>query len=674
MRAASLDGSERGSRDESETHRAAKDGAPLLVTRFGNAIWFRSVLSWLGHSPRRKIDAALGVLLLLCLTLPLMGRDSSLRMEASEIGIAGLPMAEAWWAIERGVVETPVPFGHLVTRLSLTPGLWGGRILSLSFGVLGVLVIGRMAGRLFGPWEASAATAVAATVPIVATLSGAASTLSLFLFISGISLYTWYRGLTTRARWAWPAYILSGIVMVYTHHVGLLLLLAEAGAVGIDALVWSLTQHRTRRVRSGLPYVQYIFSAVLVVLAFLPWMLNKDVFPRGYAESSLELSVISPAAVSGFLTDLTAGLPAAAPIYAVLLVLGVWDALRRVKASGARGKLYVDVSHRRPMMLLVVAALVFFPAAVAASFASRVALNSRSLAPLVVMAVVLLARGITALGRRTWRDPGWGLKSPSTVVVAVVLVVGTNVAGYLSGAAERVGGGRDAATRLREFLRGSVGPGDLLAVSGRSDLVGLGVWAVPDGIEATAAWSQRPGVLLARVASHDRAVFLARDVVERSGRLSEHIVIEGAAVVGVVDIGNPEHREALSPGWGRDIEPREAAPWSRAFLLAKRGSISVRLSRRLPNAVVLHVFNLKLGQTLSLAVNGIPCGAASVRRGWSVLTIPVEERSFRRNSLNTIVLHFSSMNPSDVPGGRPFAVIADLLLLERRLEPRALSL
>ncbi len=634
----------------------------------------RRVMAWLKQSQRRRIDAFLGVVLLLGFAFPLLGRDSTLRMEASEIGLANLPLTEAWWAIEGGVVETPSPLGHLATRFALGPGVWGARFLSLVAGAVAVLVIGRLARRLFGPWEGSVATVTAATLPVVATLSSSASTLSLFLVLSALSLHAWHTGLTGGGRWAWPTFIVCSIVMLYAHHVGLLLLLAQAGGVGIDALVWSLTQHRTRRTRSGLPYVQYLFSLAVVVLAFLPWLLNKGVFPSGYAESSHELVVVSPSTLGALLTDLTAGLPAMAPAYGVALIVGVWDALRRRRASGPRGRLYVDTRHRRPMTLLVVVGVVFFPAVVAASFASRVALHPRSLTPMVVIGTVLLARGVTAFAGRTWRDSGWALRRPSVVIAGLVFIVCLSTVGHLHGAADRLGGGRDATTRLREFLRGSVRQGDLLAVSGRSDLVGLAGWAAPDGVEVTAAWSQRPGVLLSRIASHETTLLLSRDIVEKSGTLSEQVVIERAELAGLVDVGSREHRAALGPGWGGNMAPRDVAPWSRAFLFEKRATIAVTLSQTLPNAILLHLLTPMVEQTLSLTVNGFPCGTVPVQRGWRVVTVPVDEAAFRRNAVNNVALQFSSLNVPQGPGARPFAVIADLVVLERRLEPRALNL
>jgi hypothetical protein len=633
----------------------------------------RGVVSFLARSSRGRMDVVLGVVLLLCFVAPLLGRDSSLRMEAAEVGLARLPLAEAWWAIERGVVETPSPVGHLAARFALVPGVWGARLLSLVLGAAAVIVIGRLARGFFGPWEGTIATLTAASVPVVATLSSSAGTLSFFLLLSAVSLHSWHVGLNAGGRWAWPTFIASSIMMLYTHHIGLLLLLAQAGAVGIDALVWSLTQHRTRRSRSGLPYIQYLFSLAVVVLAFLPWMLNKDVFPRGYAESSHELVVVSPASLGALLTDLTAGLAAIAPAYGLLVALGVWDALRRRRASGPRGKLYVDTRHRRPMTLLLVAVVVFFPAAVAASYASRVALHPRSLAPLIAMGAALLARGVTALAGRTWRDSAWALRRRSVAIGGCFAIVGLSFVGHLNGAADRIGGGREATTRLREFLLGSVQEGDLLAVSGRSDIVGLAAWAAPAGVEVTAAWSQRPGELLSRVAAHAAAMFLSRDIVEKSGTLSEHVVIERARIAGVVDIGSPEDRSALGPGWGRNLPPRDVAPWSRAFLFGKRASISVRLSRTLPNVVLLHALNLKAEQRVSVTINGKPCGSVPVQRGWAVMTVPVDDSVFRRNSMNNIVLQFSSLNVQDAPGAQRFSIIGDLLVLERRLEPRALN-
>jgi hypothetical protein len=625
----------------------------------------------LGRPSRRTLNMLFGIVVLLALVAPRIGRDSTLRMEAAELGLGRLPASDAWWAVERGVVETPAPLGHLVTRHALRVGLWGPRLLSLLAGAASVVLIGWMAGSFFGPWESTVATALGATLPAVVLVSAAAGVVPLFLLFSAISLLAWHRGLTARSRFAWPAFIVASIGMVYTHHLGMLVVLAQTAAVGVDALIWSLTQHRTRRARSGLPYVQYLFSVGLVALAFLPWILGKDLFPRGYVESSQELVTIAPSTLAGVLVDLTAGLTLAAPLYGIVLVVGVWDALRRRRSSGPRGKLYVDTRHRRPMQLLLSVAVVFFPAAVAASFASRVALHPRSLVPLVVVGAVMLARGVTALAGRRYGDSGWRLSSRGVAIGVMIAGAALNVAGGLAGATDRLGGGREAFVRLREFLRGSVTEADLLAISGRSDITGLAAWAAPAGTAVTAAWGQRPGLLLAKVASRKRTWFLRRDVFERSGRVDEQIVIEGATVEGLVDIGEPDQREALGPTWGRDHAPRDVAPWSRAFLLDRQGVVRVRLGRTLPNAVVLHLFTLKVEQTLSLTVNGVPCGRAHVPRGWNVVLVPVEQSAFRRNSVNEVRLRFSSLNPT--PKGRPFSVIADLVVLERRFEPRVLD-
>jgi hypothetical protein len=649
-----------------------RNGDSVRVERLRAGSGLRSAMSWLGHSPRASMDALLGVVLLLCFAAPLLGRDSSLRMEAAEIGLARLPLAEAWWAIERGVVETPSPLGHLATRFALVPGVWGARLLSLVLGAAAVVVIGRLARGFFGPWEATIATVTAATVPVVAVLSSSAGTLSLFLLLSAVSLHSWQAGLSAGGRWSWPVFIVSGIMMLYTHHMGLLLLLAQAGAVGIDALVWSLTQHRTRRSRSGLPYIQYLFSLAVIVLAFLPWMLNKDVFPRGYAESSHELVVVSPSSLGTLLTDLTAGLPAMAPAYGMVLLLGIWDALRRRRASGPRGKLYVDTRHRRPMTLLLVAAVVFFPAAVAASYASRVALDPRSLAPLVAMGAALLARGVTALAGRTWRDSAWALRRRSVAVAGCVVIAGLSTVGHFQGAANRIGGGREATTRLREFLRGSVQEGDLLAVSGRSDIVGLAAWAAPDAVEVTAAWSQHPGELLSKVAAHEATMFLSRDVVDRSGTLSEQVVIERSVLVGLIDVGTDEARRALRDGWGPSIVPPE--PCSRANVQGLRATIQVRLQGLAPNAVVLHTFTKEAPQTMSVIVNGVPSGKAAIQKGWSVTAVPVEDRAFRRRADNVLTFGFSDLNAPQVKWAKPWSVSVVMIVLERRMKPVSLEL
>jgi hypothetical protein len=639
-------------------------------------VWAK-LTRWLAELPEDRdicLSSAVGLVILAFAAAPLLLASDSVRTEASELGLAALPFDEAIRAMRMGAGETASPLGHVLVRSASLLGVVSARIVSFLAGAISVIAIGLAARSFFGRWEGRVAVVVAATTPVVALVAGSAGSGAIFLSLSTLSLLFWYRGLTGAGGPAWPGYIVCSAAMLYAHHLGVLLLVAQTAAVGVDAFVWSVSRHRTRRSHGGSPYAQYLFSVALVFGLFLPWALTKGLFPQGHVESSRELVTLAPFWLLRLFADLTTGLIAPTLAVAVLLSLAVRDGLRRRKSSGPGGRVYVDTSHRRPTTLLGVTAIVFLPGAVATSFASRIPLRAVSLIPLTGILVVGIARGLTALGVRRWVDSGWTLTRVWVPAAATALLVGINVAGLVSRVPERLAGGTHAVRILREFFAGAVGQGDLVAARASGDLPGLVASAAGREREVTIIGSRRPGENLAQAPSVGTVWFLTREPEERWGKLVEYVVAEKADRVCVIDVGTAEARSMLGPNWSQDLQAIPGRAPSRAQILARRGRLTVRLSETRPNVVAVHLFTREEPQIVSLTVNGTPCKTVSLRQGWSTVTIPADERLFRRNTANKLVLHFSRLNPGWGPSTTPFSAAVDLVLLERRYDPVTIML
>jgi mannosyltransferase len=138
------------------------------------------------------------------------------------------------------------------------------RLPSAVFGVLAVPMLYLLVARLFDVTTAMLSAAVLTVSVFQLRYSQEARMYELLALLSLVSLYLLVRLLEERGAWQVVALAFTDTLIVYTHHYGALLLVAEAGYVVMLALARDLDRVALRR---------WLSSRVVFAVLVLPWSL-----------------------------------------------------------------------------------------------------------------------------------------------------------------------------------------------------------------------------------------------------------------------------------------------------------------------------------------------------------------------------------------------------------------
>lgn len=138
------------------------------------------------------------------------------------------------------------------------------RLPSAVFGVLTVPMLYLLVARLFDVTTARLGAAVLTVSLFQLRYSQEARMYALLALLSVVSLYLLVRLLEERRAWQVAALAFADTLIVYTHHYGALLIIAEAGYVVLLALARDLDRHALRR---------WLVSRLVFVVLVLPWTL-----------------------------------------------------------------------------------------------------------------------------------------------------------------------------------------------------------------------------------------------------------------------------------------------------------------------------------------------------------------------------------------------------------------
>jgi uncharacterized membrane protein len=134
------------------------------------------------------------------------------------------------------------------------------RLLSLIFGLAGILLCYLLTKDLFNERTALIASAIFAVSPIMIYYSQESRLYSLFVFLSLLSFYFYLKWINEQSNKNLLWYILSTSLLIYTHLFFVLVLLVQ----NIYALYKS---------RSNLTYlIKWFSSQIMLFIIFLPWM------------------------------------------------------------------------------------------------------------------------------------------------------------------------------------------------------------------------------------------------------------------------------------------------------------------------------------------------------------------------------------------------------------------
>lgn len=191
-----------------------------------------------------------------------IGSESVWLDEATSIWLAGMPLREMvpWTAVD---IHPPLYYAVLHAWLVLGEGEAQTRLFSALCGVASVAVLYMIVWRLAGTWTAIAAAALLATSPLHVWYSQQVRMYALLTLLALVSSYCMLRAVLDGRRWAWPAYGIFAVAMLYTHYYAFFVLLFQN--VFALYLLW-------RRCISPAIWRRWLAAQALAALAFLPWL------------------------------------------------------------------------------------------------------------------------------------------------------------------------------------------------------------------------------------------------------------------------------------------------------------------------------------------------------------------------------------------------------------------
>jgi hypothetical protein len=189
-------------------------------------------------------------------------------------------------SIVRETEKTPPLFFILVWASAKLgdPTVWS-RVPSLVLGTALVPLAYALGLRTVGRVAAVAGAAILALDPFAIFYATENRAYAAIAFLAGLSTWCLLRALdTSRRRW-WVAYGLAAVAVLYTHYVGVFVLLVQA--------LWAFWSHR-ERMR------ELILVHGLIVLAFVPWLPSYFVQQSHSSDEARRIAVLAPLSLEYF--------------------------------------------------------------------------------------------------------------------------------------------------------------------------------------------------------------------------------------------------------------------------------------------------------------------------------------------------------------------------------------
>lgn len=140
----------------------------------------------------------------------------------------------------------------------------GARLLSALFGVLAIVIIYKMAARLFGRATALAASALLALSRFHLEFSQEARMYTLLVLLALGSMYFFVRLVEGRGRLAFPLYVAASALMMYTQVYSVFVIAAQN--LFVLVLLFASRETFGRVVR------RWILAQITLAVLFLPWL------------------------------------------------------------------------------------------------------------------------------------------------------------------------------------------------------------------------------------------------------------------------------------------------------------------------------------------------------------------------------------------------------------------
>jgi 4-amino-4-deoxy-L-arabinose transferase-like glycosyltransferase len=232
--------------------------------------------------------AILGVVALLALVLRYYRLDfqSLWYDELFSLSISRQPFAQLNDALIKDVVHPPFHYYLLHGWFRMVGfGPFQGRLLSLIFGVLAVGMIYVLARYLFDSATALIAALLLACSQIAIMYSQEARPYAMAMLLSLYCAYFHLRAWREKTLPLWIAFLASIGLLLYTHYYGIFAVIALA--------LFNVFYHRRYR----LPWAWLIGGALVLVLAYIPWLAGGVVHEALYGRR-YHLAVAAPAPVA----------------------------------------------------------------------------------------------------------------------------------------------------------------------------------------------------------------------------------------------------------------------------------------------------------------------------------------------------------------------------------------
>lgn len=322
------------------------------------------------------------------------------------------------------------------------------RLPSAVAGILTVPLLHALLARLFDRTTGLLGAGLLAVAPFHLHFAQEARMYALLALLCVASAYLLVRLLDESRGWQLLALALTEAAVVWTHHYGLLVLVAEAVFVAVLVACRDLTGRAMRR---------WLAAQVLAAVLVLPWaLLFLDQLHKVGAYPWLPPVTVGSvvAVLAGF-----AGSPASLAATAVLLAAGLWGTTRTGRTTG-RGVLLLWCLLAVPVLLAVA-----WSVAVSPVFGRKY---------LIASSVALL--GLAAVGARTLAG-----RRPALAAVAVAVVAALAAPQVL---AQRTETTKEQWREAAALVERTAAPGDVVLFNaGYTMRNGFGAYATRDDLE-----------------------------------------------------------------------------------------------------------------------------------------------------------------------------------------------
>jgi mannosyltransferase len=283
--------------------------------------------SWIDWGKRHQIALVLSLILLISLFLRFydlgtesLWLDEAVSIEESSLSVQDMAASSnqppLYFLLLRGWIHL---FGASEAAI---------RSLSAIFGVLAVWLIFLAGKALFSPRVGLTGAFLASIAYFPIYHSQEARAYSLLLFLSLLSYWLFIKIIKTGKKWFYPAYLLTGLLLVYTHFYGLFIIFSQV----VFFLVF-FKQFKAQRW----PFIATIAVIVLSLIPFF-WLLKHNIssivgngfwLPRpGFSHIRENFTNFSGTGSTRYVILV---------LFILLAILGIW-AVRQVEVKFSQGK------------------------------------------------------------------------------------------------------------------------------------------------------------------------------------------------------------------------------------------------------------------------------------------------------------------------------------------------